>query len=345
MNQSELPLISIIILNWNGWHDTIECLESVYQIDYSNFDVVIIDNASIDKSISKIKDYCEGKIELKSNFVEYSKKDKPINFIEYSKEEIDSLTNDTNIKSSNPAKNIILIKNDKNYGFAEANNIGIIYSIRNLNPKYVLLLNNDTIVSKESLKKLVEVADTDEKIGAVGPMVYHYGYTNKIQSVGAKILWNRGISNVLGVNEIDNGQYNGVNEVDSLVGCALLVKTSLFGEIGFLMNDYFAYWEEVEWCIRAKKANYKIINVPTAKIWHKGGSSSKKVSGFYEYHFTRNMIWFTKKHASKKQYIIFLIYFFGYRFWFTSFVHLLYHRNNEAFQSFIKGIIDGIQTH
>lgn len=175
-------------------------------------------------------------------------------------------------------------------------------------------------------------------------MVYHYNSENRIQSSGVKILWNRGITKILGVNEIDTGNHTEIREVDSLVGCALLAKADLFKEIGFLKKDYFAYWEEVDWCMRVKKSGYKIINTPTAKIWHKGGSSSKKISGFYEYYFTRNMFWFMKEHSNKKEYVFFLIYFWVYRFWLTSSLLLFYYTNLQAYNSFISGIIDGISS-
>ncbi len=68
------PQISIIILNWNGWKDTIECLESIYQINYPNYQVIVVDNGSEDNSIEKIKNYCSGKAVIKSDFFEYNKK-------------------------------------------------------------------------------------------------------------------------------------------------------------------------------------------------------------------------------------------------------------------------------
>ena len=94
----DYPKVSIIILNWNGWKDTLEALESVYQIKYPNYGVVLLDNASDDESIEKIREYCEGKIKVKSEFFEYSKSNKPINLTEYQKNELNSMENQ-NIES------------------------------------------------------------------------------------------------------------------------------------------------------------------------------------------------------------------------------------------------------
>ena len=83
----DYPRVSIIILNWNGWKDTIECLESIYQITYQNYDVIVVDNGSKDDSVQKIKEYCEGKIKVESKFFEYDPSNKPIYVLEYTREQ------------------------------------------------------------------------------------------------------------------------------------------------------------------------------------------------------------------------------------------------------------------
>ena len=78
----DYPRVSIIILNWNGWRDTIECLESLYRINYLNYDIIVVDNDSNDESIEKIKEYCNGKTEINSKFFKYSEENKPIEVFE-----------------------------------------------------------------------------------------------------------------------------------------------------------------------------------------------------------------------------------------------------------------------
>ncbi|MCX7845811.1 MAG: glycosyltransferase, partial [Dictyoglomaceae bacterium] len=82
--------ISIIILNYNGWQDTIECLESIYQIDYPNYDPMLVDYASKDQSTEKIREYCEGKIIVKSKFFRYNPSNKPIKIFEYLRRDIEN---------------------------------------------------------------------------------------------------------------------------------------------------------------------------------------------------------------------------------------------------------------
>ncbi|NQE54445.1 hypothetical protein C5S29_12710, partial [ANME-1 cluster archaeon GoMg3.2] len=200
--------VSIIILNWNGWKDTIECLESLYQITYPNYEVVVVDNGSEDESIEKIIEYCEGKIKVESKFFEYDPSNKPIKVIEYTRaeagggkeEEIDSLPSN---------RKMIIIKNEKNYGFAEGNNIGMRYALKALNPDYILLLNNDTVVDREFLGELMKVAESNGMIGFVGAKVYFYDKSNVIQFTGGgKIDLTRGKAPRIASGKIDNGQYD-----------------------------------------------------------------------------------------------------------------------------------------
>jgi hypothetical protein len=292
------PRVSIIILNWNGKDDTIECLESLKNIFYSNYEIILVDNGSTDGSVKYFEEHYP---------------------------------------------EIEIIENGDNLGFAEGNNVAIKYVIDN-GTDYVLLLNNDTIVGPDFLSELVSVAESDSEIGVVGPNVYYYSEISKIQSAGGKIYWNRGKAPHF-TNKDDIKEISRVRDVDYIMGCALLAKSELVKKIGLLNKDYFAYWEETDWCVRSKKSGYRIVHVPKSKIWHKGGSTSKKSSGFYEYYMTRNMFWFMKQNATKKQYFLFLIYFFGFKFWFASVVHIIYNHNVKAFLSFLKGIIDGIKKY
>ena len=76
-----IPHVSIIILNWNGWKDTVECLESLYQINYPNYDVILVDNNSEDDSLEKLREYCSGSFRPESKFFNYEASNKPIELV------------------------------------------------------------------------------------------------------------------------------------------------------------------------------------------------------------------------------------------------------------------------
>lgn len=337
------PRVSIIILNWNGWKDTLECLESLYQIDYPNYDVILVDNGSEDDSIRKIKDYAEGKIKVESKFFEYSSENKPIKIIEYTREGAEAGGGkEQEITHLSPNERLILIKNERNYGFAEGSNIGMRYALKALKPDYILLLNNDTVVDRQFLEELVKVAEGDPDIGFAGPKVYYYDFNGRkdvINFAGGRLNMWTGQSYHIGVNEVDEGQYDEIKEVDYVEGSAFLVREELLDRVGLLDRDYFAFWEENDLCMRGLKGGYKSVYVPNSRIWHKVSSSSSNIKVYY---LTVNRFRFMKKYATKLQLLSFLLYFFGFQFWLTAGVFAIYRKDIKSLISFFRGVAGGM---
>lgn len=271
------PNISIIILNWNGWKDTVECLESLYKINYPNYDVIIVDNDSKNNSIEKIREYAEGKLEIKSKFFKDSTKNKPIKLFEYSKKESENSIFNKEINNLHSTEKLILIKNEKNDGFPGGCNVGMRYAL-NQGTDYILLLNNDVIVNENFLSELVDFAETDSSVGIVGSKIYYYYEPNKIQAAGGRIRWWLGDISTYGNNELDEGQYDQIAERDYVYGTSFLLKKSVLDEISLMDPSFFFGVEEYDYCTRAKKAGFKIYYHPLSKVWHKAGASSSKLS-------------------------------------------------------------------
>lgn len=291
------PRVSIIILNWNGLEDTIECLESLKKITYPNYEVIVVDNGSAENDAQV----------LKERFGNY----------------------------------IRLIQNDRNYGFAGGVNIGMQYALKYSSPDYFLLLNNDTIVAPDFLTQMVRVAENDSSIGIVGPKVYLYGSPNIMQGIGGKSNMWTGLSACIGDREVDAGQYSSRQVVDLALACTL-TKVEAINRIGLYDESYFCYREDDDYCFRARKAGYKVVYAPEAFIWHKVGHTAQRTTGFIPYYLTRNSFKFMRKHATRLQYCVFLLYFSLFRFWFATGVFLLYHRNVKEFVAFCRGVKDGI---
>ena len=134
---------------------------------------------------------------------------------------------------------------------------------------YALLLNNDTEVAPDFLAKLVYAAESEPAIGAVGPTIYYHERQDVIWSAGGVIDWWRGNSAMRGVGEQDRGQYGAPIDVDFVSGCALLCKCAALERAGLLDERFFMYYEETEWCVRIKRAGFRILHIPSARIWHK----------------------------------------------------------------------------
>lgn len=297
------PKVSFILLNWNGLQDTIECLESIKEITYPNYEVLVVDNGSEGNDVEV----------LRKKFGDY----------------------------------IQIIENDENYGFSEGNNIGIRFILKNSNPEYILLLNNDTVVDKEFLKELVTLAEEEQKIGIVGPKIFYYNFNDRkdiINFAGADLnLWNLK-ERRYGCCEVDKGQLDEYREVEKVEGSCMLLKRSLIENIGLLDPDYFTYWEETDYCFRARRAGFRLFYAPKAHVWHKiAASTGGPKSAHHLYYMTRNQFLFLKKNANKIQIFIFLLYFFGFRFWVLFGMHLIYYEDNIRCKFFLKGVLDGLR--
>ena len=280
---SRYPKVSIIVLNWNGWEHTIECLESVYQNTYPNYEVVVVDNASTDDSIEKIKEYAAGHISISSPYVAYDPSNKPIHVVEYTNRYIEdkSFGIDTALDEIPPNKKMILIKNDENYGFAEGNNIGIRYALKT-GADYILLLNNDTVVDKDFLSELVKVMESNKKIGIAGSKILDYNNPSIVQCTGGYINW--WLGNIKEYKYIVDNRKDKENiiERDFVWATSVLIKREVFETVGLLDPFFFFGIEEYDFCTRAKKGGFRIVYVPKSKIWHKGRASSTKLRKYPE---------------------------------------------------------------
>ncbi|MEW5868450.1 MAG: glycosyltransferase family 2 protein [Chloroflexota bacterium] len=249
------PKVFIVILNWNQRNDTLECLQSLKQLIYPNFEIVIVDNGSTDDSVK----------EFHSNY-----------------------------------PNLQIISLSENRGCAGGRNAGLRFALAN-EAEYILFLDNDTIVDPEFLTKLVEAGQDDTSVGILGPKIFYYDDPHRIWTAGALIDWKTGYSTSIGNGELDSEKYRSLREVDFVAGCALLAKAHVFTDIGEFDEDYFIYFEETDWCARARKAGHKILFIPGAVLWHKeskslgGASSPKKL-----YYLTRNQILFIRKNLSNE---------------------------------------------
>lgn len=219
---------------------------------------------------------------------------------------VDNGSNDgeaTAIRAQFPS--VTVLENGRNLGFAEGNNVGIRYALSQ-GADYVLLLNNDTIVDPQMLKVLVRVAESDEQVAIVGPKIYYYDEPETIWSAGG-ILRRFGTPVMLGVDEVDSGQHDELKEVDWISGCALLIKDSVIQQIGLIDARFFIYFEETDWCSRARRAGFKVLYVPQARMWHKIQPRRQALSPRHVYLMTRNRLLFLQNSGAKLPAILFVV--------------------------------------
>ena len=184
----------------------------------------------------------------------------------------------------------------ENHGYAGNNNVGIHYALEQ-GADWVFVLNEDTILAKDCLSRLLETGESDERIGIVGPMVYHHADPNIIQTAGGR-LGSRWEAWHLAEDEEDRGQYQSPHLVEWVSGCGILVRRAVIEQVGVIDERYFYYWEETEWCLRAGKAGWQVMHVPKAKLWHKGVQRNHQPKPLVTYYATRNRLLTLFKHRA-----------------------------------------------
>ncbi|WP_161486053.1 glycosyltransferase family 2 protein [Desulfotomaculum copahuensis] len=315
--------VSVIILNWNGCEDTIECLTSLQKCDLRNIQVILIDNGSEDSSVEKVLAWAN-KSHVSTLDIDHKY----------------AVNQETDFRCFHNSK-LIIIKSKKNLGFAEGNNVGIRFALKVSKPDYLLLLNNDTVVDANFLKRLINAFTVFPNAGFAGPKVYYYDYfgqKNVIDSAGGKIdFWTGRAFNLMSrtIDQRDDEQYK---IVDFIQGSCILLQVKVIQEIGLLDQQYFAYWEECDWCIRAKRKGYISVYVPTSMIWHKIAASNKGSKNIYW--LIRNRFIFMKKNANTFQLVTFYIFFWLVHFWIQA-LGFLVKKETDKLSSYFKGLIEG----
>ena len=232
-----------------------------------------------------------------------------LNKITYPNIEIIVVDNDSpddsplDIKSRFP--NVIMTASPINYGFAAGNNYGIMKA----RGKYVLLINNDTVVTKNFLEPLVDKMEADPTIGALSPKIRYFHTPDTIQYAGATAYNLRTMRNrAIGFGEVDKGQFEEDRETAYAHGAAMMIPIDVIKKIGMMSYAYFLYYEEADWCYRIRKAGYKIFYVHNSLIFHKESIATGKQSPLKIFYQTRNRIVFLRRNVQGKEFYISIIY-------------------------------------
>lgn len=275
--------VYVILVNWNGWQDTIECLDSLLRLDYPNYRIVVCDNGSSDKSLDEIAGWADGHAP---------------NYVVYRRSEAEDRG------APGDAPYLTLIRSDTNLGFAGGNNVGLRYALALGDAEYCWLLNNDTTVEPDALTHLVERMQ-QSGVGICGSTVLHYDNHARIQALGGGryipwlgLPWHYGRFNTWG-GKVDIKRAEAwMNYVE---GASMMVSRSFLVQIGLLCEDYFLYFEEADWALRAK-GSYMLGYAPQSIVYHKVGASigtatdPRRKSLRCDYYTLRNRLLFTHRY-------------------------------------------------
>ena len=301
------PKVVIVIVNYNGWPDTLECLESILQCSYSNYQIVVVDNCSTDSSLKRIVDWANGDLDV------YTMPDnalrgfscppvqKPLPWVMMSRAEAECGCTDI-LQRSIPK--LILVEAGDNLGFAAGTNIGIRFALSLPDLRYIWILNNDTVVDKQALIELVECTTADLYDRPGGSIIHEYDTPNKLQLYGGLKFREHAVLRPHGADMFE--------EVDYLVGASIMLSRNRLHDLGLLEEKFFLNSEDLAYTYFYKKAfvaNHKDIPpfIVCGKIWHKGARSQSRDGFLHAYYFTRNIL-YSALTLSKISFMMTLLY-------------------------------------
>jgi len=253
--------IIIILLNWNGKKDTLECLASLQKVEYPNFLTIVVDNGSTDDSVPALR-------------------------------------------AAYP--NLPILETQANLGFAGGNNVGIEWALRH-HAQWILLLNNDTTVAPDFLNAFLLAAKEQPKAKILGAKIYRSSDPTRIDHCGG--FWNPKIAEFespASGHLDDPYAFTEMKPVDYVCGAALFMHRSVPEAIGLLEPRYFLFWEETDFCFRARKAGLEVWTAPSAKIWHKVSSSFTGGKPHMHYFWWRSrLLWIERNCTSEEKQLLY----------------------------------------
>lgn len=324
MHEEIKPLISLLVLNWNGYQDTIRCLESLLGSTYKNYEIFIIDNGSTDKSISKISNYCKA-------------------------HQIDTLLTDLDTINSEvffqekkvffhkEGRRICILDNKNNLGFAGGYNVYINYQLQRQDVDYFILLNNDTIVADDFLEQMI--LEGERKHSHITGAALLSPRTDTINNIGGKLNPFTGYVHRFHAGKAYDTIDKRTIKVSFVEGSAFMVKSSAAQKVGLLKEEFFTYWEDMDYCIRAQRKKLRIYSVPRARVWHEVSKSDQ--SGRKIYFLARNGIWLIKGHFT----LLHLLVYMCVQILKTPYLFLFkFKLNRKKVAKFLQGTYDGLFT-
>jgi GT2 family glycosyltransferase len=290
--------LSIILVNYKKTELTNDCVKSLRESTFRDFNIIIVDNESTRTSFEELHSAC-------------------------------------------PEANVLT--SERNLGFGGANNAGIEFALQH-GADLLLLLNNDAVVKKDTIEKLVETADEKPGAGVVGAKIYYYDRPNLIWYSGGKLDVDKALGTHPKIGLEDDGSDDECVETDFVTGCCLLTRKEVIDKIGSLDQSYFLYLEDADFCVRAKRAGYSVIYQPAAVVYHKVSNSSGWDSPTYIYFNLRNKLLFLRNNSKASRWIWQLHYLIYY--YVRQFIRLTFkHRNYKAARAAFFGFIDGVRNY
>jgi GT2 family glycosyltransferase len=271
--------VAVVIVNWNGWPECTECLDSLFAQSYRNFHVFVVDNDSSDGSVEHITAWCEApkrnpiwRRQPGVDSLSDQSTASPIGFRVVRRA-------DHGLPKPAAGYQLTLVRSGGNLGFAGGCNVGV-KAAGLANFDYFWFLNADTVVDRRALAELLERAIKDARVGMVGSTVRFYDRPDIVQAMGgARLNRANGMSWHIGQGapliEVPQDPTVVERDMDFVMGASMLVSARYIAEVGLMEEDYFLYFEEIDWALRGR-GRFSLGFAPRSHVFHKWGVNSHK---------------------------------------------------------------------
>jgi len=269
--------IAIVLVNWNGWRDCVDCIDSVLGSDSPPLHIYLVDNDSADGSVQHLVDWCTNPVRAP----EAKALPGALRYTDHASGQaiafrlIDDLSAPAPLQ---PECRLSIINSGGNLGFAGGNNVGLRLGLRD-GCDWFWLLNTDTVMRHDALSCLLARAQREPGIGITGSTLVYHGSPDRVQALAGELdlqsLTPSHLSEGLAVVDVPGDPAAIEAHMDYVVGASMFVPRAFVEQIGLMQEDYFLYYEELDWALRGK-AHFKLAWAPDSIVWHKvGGSTSR----------------------------------------------------------------------
>jgi len=294
---------SVVIVNWNGWRDTVECLESIFRGVLAPDTVVVCDNGSTDGSIERIRDWAEARlvpflpVEHPVRSMIHPPAERLIPCVEY-----DRATAEQGGVVTEAAP-LVLVRTGGDLGYAGGANVGLRYLLARGGEGPVWLLNPDTIVDPAAGRELLARVSHDPMVGMCGSTVRFHRAPHLNQALGgATHNWWFALPRHIGRGTpVGSGESEAwvTARMSYVYGASMMVTRRFLREVGLLDEEYFLYFEELDLAMRGRRRGFRLAWAPRSVVFHRGGGTPDGEgprSMQADYYFLRNRIRVTRKY-------------------------------------------------
>lgn len=290
--------IYVVLVNTNGWRNTIECLESVLRSDYAATRVFVMDNGSSDGSLDQIQAWADGRLAPPTDptgrltHLVVPPVRKPVAMARLGRDELEA-----GAPIDWARHRVAVVACGANLGFTGANNVAIRRVLHSEPDASVLLLNNDTVIAPSAIALMAARAAAAGGTAAVGCTLLQYQHPDVLETQAGATLtsWN-GFSALVGAGTARSASRPADPPLDFISGCCILVPRRILDRVGGLDERFFIYCEDADWGMRIRSAGFSLAYCAEAEVWHKGGATAVHRSAFHDYHNAKSVMHFVRKH-------------------------------------------------